>query len=82
MVSLHEARLRRLLSIQALARRADVAINTVHFAEMGRQVPRFASMRKIAAALELEPTDIDEFRAAIEAAVDGKAPGGAAGREG
>ena len=33
--------------------------------ESGRQVPRFASMRKIAAALGLEPTDIDEFRAAM-----------------
>ena len=73
MVSLREARLRRLLSLQALAQRAGVAVNTVHFAETGRQVPRFASMRKIAAALDLEPTDIDEFREAIEAAVAGQA---------
>ena len=70
MVSLREARIRHLLSLQALAQRAGVAINTVHFAETGRQVPRFASMRKIAVALELEPTEIDEFREAIEVAVE------------
>ncbi len=73
MVSLREARIRRLLSMRALAERAGVALNTVQFAESGRQVPRFASMRRIAAALEMEPTDIDELRAAIDRMAGGKA---------
>jgi hypothetical protein len=30
-------------------------------------------MRKIAAALDINPLDIDEFRAAIEGAIEGKA---------
>jgi transcriptional regulator with XRE-family HTH domain len=72
MVSLREARIRRMLTMRALAASAGVALNTIQFAESGRQTPRFATMTKIAAALGLEPLEIDEFRAAIEAAVEGK----------
>jgi transcriptional regulator with XRE-family HTH domain len=85
MVSLREARLRRLLTLRGLAKEAGVALNTIQFAESGRQVPRFASMRKIAAALDLEPTEIDEFHAAIEREIDRvQAAGGGTGgnREG
>ena len=85
MVGLREARLRRLLTLRGLAKEAGVALNTIQFAESGRQVPRFASMRKIAAALELEPAEIDEFRAAIERAVDERPVAGGdgdGGREG
>lgn len=71
MVTLREARLRKLLTMRDLAKKAGVALNTIQFAESGRQVPHFATMHKIAAALEIEPTAIDEFRRAIEEKIDG-----------
>ncbi len=72
MVTLREARIQKLLSIAALAERAGVAIATVHLAEQGRRAPQFATMRKIAEALELDPREIAEFRAALDAALEGK----------
>ena len=71
MPPLREVRIRHLLSIQALAREASVATRTIVEAEAGRQRPRLKTMRKLAAALGVEPTEIDEFRAAIEAALRG-----------
>ena len=73
MPTLRESRLRRFLSQRELARRAGVAPRTVVEAELGRQVPRLATMRKLAAALGIDPLEVDEFRAAVEAAVEEKA---------
>ena len=72
MATLRETRIRSLLSLRELASRADVAQRTIVEAEAGRQVPRPSTIRKLAAALGVEPTEIDEFRAAIDAAVEGK----------
>jgi transcriptional regulator with XRE-family HTH domain len=71
--TLRELRIRRLLSLRELAKRASVAQRTIVEAEAGRQVPRPATMRKIAEALEIDPMEVDEFRAAIEDAIEGKA---------
>ncbi len=73
MTRLRELRLRRLLTIRGLAKEAGVAPNTIYFTEAGQRVPRFASMKRIAAALGVEPLEIDEFRSAIEGAIEGKA---------
>ena len=73
MPTLREVRIRRLLSLRALAKRADVAQRTIVEAEAGRRVPQLATMRKIAGALDVDPMEIDEFRAAIEDAIEGKA---------
>ena len=73
MARLREVRARRVLTIRALATRAEVAKRTVVEIEAGRVVPRFATVRKLAAALEVEPAEVDEFRAAIEAAAKEKA---------
>ena len=72
MTTLREARIRRLLSIRALAGRAGVVTRTVVEIEAGRQAPRFATMRRLADALGVAPEEIDEFRAAIEAALEDK----------
>ena len=48
MPTLREARLRRFWSQRELATRAGVAPRTVVEAEMGRQVPRLATMRRLA----------------------------------
>ena len=73
MPTLREVRLRQVLSQRALARRAGVAQRTIVEAELGRQVPRLATMRKLCEALGVDPMEVDEFRAAVEAAVAGKA---------
>ena len=66
-------RLREAIVRRELARQAGVAQRTVVEAEAGRQVPHPRTMRKLAGALGVDPTEIDEFRAAIEAAVEKKA---------
>ena len=71
MPTLRELRIRRLLSLRELAKRADVAQRTIVEAEAGRQVPQPRTMRKLAEALEVDPMEVDEFRAAIEAALKG-----------
>jgi len=72
MPTLRELRIRRLFSLRALAKRADVAQRTIVEAEAGRRVPQLGTMRKIAAALEVDPLEVDEFRTAIEDAIEGK----------
>ena len=71
MPTLREVRIRRLLSLRELAKRADVAQRTIVEAEAGRQVPHAKTMRKLAEALGVDPMEVDEFRAAIEAALKG-----------
>ena len=72
MVTLREARAARLLTVRGLAERAGVAFSTVHLIETGKSVPRFDAIQKLSAALEMEPTKIAEFAAAIEAVGRGK----------
>jgi transcriptional regulator with XRE-family HTH domain len=67
MPSLREVRLRRLLTQRELARLAGVTHKTVVDLELGRVEPRLATMRKLAAALGVEPLEVDEFSRAIEA---------------
>ena len=73
MPPLREVRIRRLLSIRALAAASGVATRTIVEAEAGRQAPRLATMRRLADALGVAPEEVDEFRAAIEQALEGKA---------
>ena len=72
MVTLKEARARRLLTVRGLAEAAGVAPSTVYLVENGRSVPRFEIIRKLAAALDTDPLDVDEFKAAVEGIGRGK----------
>jgi transcriptional regulator with XRE-family HTH domain len=72
MRTLKEARAKRLLTVRGLAEAAGVAPSTVYLIENGRSVPRFDAIRKISAALEMQPQDIKEFAAAIEGVASGK----------
>jgi transcriptional regulator with XRE-family HTH domain len=74
MASLRAVRAARLLSIRALAQQAGVAPSTVYLIEAGRTTPRFPVIRRLAAALGVEPGAIDEFRRAIEAAQEPRTP--------
>ena len=67
MASLRALRNAKLLTIRALAAESGVAQRSIVLAESGRVSPQFGTMRRLAAALNVEPTEIDEFKAAIEA---------------
>lgn len=69
-MKLRDARRQRYLSIRDLAKLAGVAPRTIHETESGHTVPYFVSIRKIAAALDVEPGDIDEFAARSESVND------------
>lgn len=61
----------RLLSIRDLARKADVSPQTIQGVELGTRTPRPSTMIKLAAALGVEPREIDEFRDAIAKWIEG-----------
>ena len=70
MPSLREVRLRRLLSLRALAAKAGVAQRTIVEAEAGRQLPRLTTIQKLAEALDVDPMEVDEFRTAVETEIE------------
>ena len=72
MKALREARAERLLTLRDLADRAGVAFSTIHLIENGTSVPRLSVVRKLSAALGVEPGEIEEFAEAIEVAGLGK----------
>lgn len=59
-------RARRLMSIRDLAQAACVVTETISRIEHGRGLVRPVTMRKIAAALDVKPSEITEFAAAIQ----------------
>jgi transcriptional regulator with XRE-family HTH domain len=63
--SLREIRLNRMWSQRDLAQQARVAQKTIVDLELRRNEPRLLTMRKLAAALGVEPLEVDEFRKAI-----------------
>jgi DNA-binding XRE family transcriptional regulator len=64
--SLRSLRLSRMLSQRDLARQAGVTQKTIVSVELGRLEPRLKTMRKLAAALGVEPLEVEEFQKAIE----------------
>jgi transcriptional regulator with XRE-family HTH domain len=64
-MKLVEARRLRLLSQRELASEAGVVPKTVSNIESGRGNPLLSTIRKLAAALEMDALDIEEFRAVI-----------------
>lgn len=55
-----------MLSQRDLAREAGVTQKTIVDVELGRVEPHLKTMRKIAAALGVDPLEVDEFQKAIE----------------
>ena len=64
--TLRERRIHRLWSQAELARRSGVAVRTILSIETGQRLPRLLTMRRIADALDVEWTEITEFRQAVE----------------
>jgi transcriptional regulator with XRE-family HTH domain len=72
MVSLKEARMAKFLTIEELAAKAGVSTTTIVRAERGETIWRLAAMKKIADALGLDPSEIDEFVASARAIARGR----------
>ena len=62
---LREIRAERLLSMRDLARLAEVNLSTVYLIEAGRTTPRGAVIRRLSAALGVDPMAVAEFRRAV-----------------
>jgi transcriptional regulator with XRE-family HTH domain len=66
MTTLREARLRALLSIRQLARKAGMSPTTIYLLESGQRSPQLLTIYKLSRALDVEPAEIDEFRRAMD----------------
>ncbi|WP_405671983.1 ATP-binding protein [Streptomyces sp. NBC_01530] len=67
-------RLRAGLTQEALAERSGISVSTIRGMETGkRRNPQLASVRQLAAALHLRPTELDELLAAAAGAAAGAA---------
>jgi DNA-binding XRE family transcriptional regulator len=67
-MKLREVRARKLFSVRRLARTAQVAEKTIYAVEGGEWLPSLETVRKLSRALEVDPMEVDEFRAAIDKA--------------
>jgi predicted transcriptional regulator len=68
-MKLRELRVRRLLSIRELARKARVSTSTIYTIETGKSVPRLSVVKKLTETLEVSPEEVDEFREAMARAL-------------
>jgi transcriptional regulator with XRE-family HTH domain len=66
MAKLRDHRIRRLWSQDELARRAGIAVRTIVNIETRQRMPRLLTMRRITEALEVDWSEVDEFRVAVE----------------
>ena len=62
---LRAVRVEPLLTIRELAELANVAPSTIYLIEAGRSVPQLSVVRRLAEALDVDPTTVAEFRRAI-----------------
>ena len=65
MTTLREARLRALLSIRQLARRAGLSPTTIYLLETRQRTPQLLTVHKVSRALGVDPGTIEEFRPAL-----------------
>jgi transcriptional regulator with XRE-family HTH domain len=65
MPTLREVRRGKLISIEGLAEASGVSTKTIVEIELGRSVPRLRTIRKLSEALEVAPSGVEEFAAAI-----------------
>jgi len=65
-MNLREARSRKLLTVQELAKQSGVSASTINKIEQGAWLPSLRTIRKLADILKAEPGDVEEFKAAID----------------
>jgi transcriptional regulator with XRE-family HTH domain len=66
MAPLASVRKRRLLTLRELAEQAHVSLSTLYAIERGERRPQMRVIRQLAAALNVDPLEVDEFRRVIE----------------
>ena len=59
MATLEELRKQQYLSQEDLAKKSEMTTGTINRLENGKQKPRFATIRKLAKALEVDPKEIE-----------------------
>lgn len=59
MATLQELRKQQYLSQEDLAKKSEMTTGTINRLENGKHKPRFATIRKLAKALDVEPKDIE-----------------------
>lgn len=67
-MKLQEARIRKRLTLRDLAQKSGFLERSLENLEQGTWVPSLPTMRKLSEILGVEPTEIDEFKEAIEKA--------------
>lgn len=65
-MKLHDWRRQKLMTMRDVAKIAGCGASTVYSIEAGTRTPSFTTIRKISAAMDVAPQEIDEFRAVIE----------------
>ena len=61
MTTLRDARLRALLSMRQLARKAGLSATTVYLLENGKRAPQLLTVHKLSRALGVDPREVAEF---------------------
>ena len=65
-MNLREARARKLLSARELGAQAGVSESNIYAIEHGGWLPSLATVKKLSNVLGIEPSEVTEFKAAIE----------------
>ena len=68
-MKLKDIRAQKFLTRQDLASKAGVGASTIYAIESGREIPTLRSARKLAEALEIDPMEVEEFKAAYQRAI-------------
>lgn len=58
-MKLKELRVKRVMSIEDLSKESKVAVSTISRLENGLQSAQFVTIRKLAAALKVQPSEIE-----------------------
>ena len=72
-MTFREARVRKLLTIRAVAQLARVSTSTIYKMEHRQATPSLSTIAKLVEVLEVSPEEVDEFVQAMDAA-SGMAP--------
>lgn len=67
-MKLREARAKKLLTAQALAKKTGMSDGGIYRIERGEWLPSLATVRKLSKALGVQPEEVEEFKAAIDKA--------------
>jgi len=65
-VNLRILRVRKLLTAKELATQSGVAESNIYAIELGKWLPSLATIKKLSIVLGKDPTEVTEFKAAIE----------------